>query len=299
MATTQNYPSHLDSPSRQLVLELARELEQFRIHTVELKKVKAYERRSFYNKLDEIDRELETEHYAALDKVAAQHQKVREEAEETLKEHLRQVELERLRKEEEARKERERIEREKAEKLRREQEEAARLEAERKAKEEAERKAAEEAERARKAAQEEMERKERERLEEEKRKREAEVQKAQQAEQEAAQRKAEAERQAQAEREKELGAKGQTEQESRIHQRYLELHQQLKRFREYLRNEGKTNATLKQNMGDMRRTIKKCVGQIREGKLANKGQVCILFKVDIWVIADEGFACRFKKSKPR
>lgn len=262
----QDYHSSLDSPSRQLVLDLARELEQVRIHTFELKQVKAYERRTFYEKLDQIDREVGARHYAALDKVAARHDKVREEAEETLREHLRQAEIERLQKEEEARKERERIEREKAEKLRREQEKAARLETERRAKEEAQRKAAEEVERAKKAAQEEQERKEHERLEAEKRQREAERQKA---EQEAAQHA----EQARAEKQKEIGAKGQTEQEAKVHQRYLELHQHLKKFREYLRNEGKSNATLKQTMGDMRRTITKCVGQIREGREANRGQV--------------------------
>lgn len=289
----QDYHSSLDSPSRQLVLDLARELEQVRIHTFELKQVKAYERRTFYEKLDQIDREVGARHYAALDKVAARHDKVREEAEETLREHLRQAEIERLQKEEEARKERERIEREKAEKLRREQEKAARLETERRAKEEAQRKAAEEVERAKKAAQEEQERKEHERLEAEKRQREAERQKA---EQEAAQHA----EQARAEKQKEIGAKGQTEQEAKVHQRYLELHQHLKKFREYLRNEGKSNATLKQTMGDMRRTITKCVGQIREGREANRGQACAILwrffecRQGAQVLTE---VCRFKRSK--
>ncbi|OJJ49757.1 hypothetical protein ASPZODRAFT_128280 [Penicilliopsis zonata CBS 506.65] len=262
--------SRLDSPSRQLVWDLARELEQVRLHNVEVKKVKAYERRSFYEKLDRIDRERAAEHNAALDKVAELHDKVREEAEGVLKEHLWQVEQERLRKEEEARKERERVEREKAEKLRQAQEEAARLEAERKAQEEARRKAAEEAEKARKAEQEEKERKEREKAEQETQKRIAEQQKA---EKEALQREAEASKKAQIEQQKKIGASNLSQEETRIHLRYVELHQHLKKFRKWLRDESKNNPVVKQNMGDLRRSIKKCVGQLREGKGANKGQL--------------------------
>ncbi|EHA17976.1 hypothetical protein ASPNIDRAFT_177836 [Aspergillus niger ATCC 1015] len=218
-----SYPSQMDSPSRQLVLDLARDLEQLRMHNTELKKVKAYERRSFYENLDRIDSELEAQHNAALDKAAALHDRVLVEAEETLRAHQRAVEEELRRREEEARKEAERIEREKAEKLRREQEEAARQ--------------------------------------------------TQKAEQEASQRQAEAAQKAQAERQRQVGGAGLTEEEIKVQARYVELHQHLKKFRQYLKNEGKTNAIVKQNMGDMRRTIKKCVGQLREGKGANKAQL--------------------------
>ncbi|PWY81419.1 GLE1-domain-containing protein [Aspergillus eucalypticola CBS 122712] len=228
-----SYPSQMDSPSRQLVLDLARDLEQLRVHNTELKKVKAYERRSFYENLDRIDSELEAQHNAALDKAAALHDRVLVEAEETLRAHQRAVEEELRRREEEARKEAERIEREKAEKLRREQEEAARREAERRAAEEAKKKAEEEAERKKKAAQEEEARKER----------------------------------------RQVGGARLTDEEIKIQARYVELHQHLKKFRQYLKNEAKTNAVVKQNMGDMRRTIKKCVGQLREGKGANKTQL--------------------------
>lgn len=251
-------------------MELARELEQVRLHNTELKRVKAYERRSFYENLDRIDREREKEHNAALDAAAALHDQVRHEAEETLQEYLRQLEEERRRKEEEARKERERIEREKAEQLRREQEEAARREAERRAKEEEARKKAEEAERARKAAEEERERKERERLEEEKRKREEERQKA---EQDAARQKAEEEQQARVQFQKQLGATRRTQDEVNVHLRYLDLHKHLKEFRKWMREQAKSNAALKEKMGDLRRTIRKCVGQLREGKGANRTQV--------------------------
>ncbi|OJJ73820.1 hypothetical protein ASPBRDRAFT_122321 [Aspergillus brasiliensis CBS 101740] len=225
-----SYPSQMDSPSRQLVQDLVRDLEQLRVHNTELKKVKAYERRSFYENLDRIDSEREAQHNAALDKAAALHDRVLVEAEETLRAHQRAVEEELRRREEEARKEAERIEREKAEKLRREQEEAARQQ----------------------------------------RKRQEETQRA---EQEASQRQAEAAQKAQAERQRQVGGARLTDEEIKVQARYVELHQHLKKFRQYLKNEGKTNAIVKQNMGDMRRTIKKCVGQLREGKGANKTQL--------------------------
>ncbi|KAL4755027.1 hypothetical protein BDW72DRAFT_86136 [Aspergillus terricola var. indicus] len=267
------YPSQPDSPSRQLMLELTRDLEQLRVHNSELKKVKAYERRSFYENLDRADSELEAQHNAALDKVAARHEKVLEEAEETLRAYQRAVEEETRRKREEARKEAERKERERAEKLRREQE-LAKMKAEReaalKAAEEAKRKAAEEMERQKRLELEEKERKEKERAEEEKKKREAEIKKA---EEEAARLKEEEAAQKQlASRQKQLGGGRLSEEEIKTHQRYVELHQHLKKFRQYLRDQGKSNPIIKQNMGDMRRSIKKCVGQLREGKGVNKNQ---------------------------
>ena len=265
-----NYPSPLDSPSKQLMLDLAKDLEDLRLHNSELKKAKAYERKSFLERLDRIDHELETQHNAALDRVAALHGQVREQAEETLRDHIRVEEEKRRREEEEARREKERVEREKAEKLRREQEEAARKEAEQKAQEAANKKAAEDAERARKAAQEENERKERERQEEEKRRSDAQ---SQQAEQAAAQRQEETRRREQAERQKRMGGGRQTEEETKIQLRYVELHQHLKKFRLWLKEQGKAHPVVKQTMGDMRRSLKKSVGQLREGKGANKGQV--------------------------
>ncbi|KAL4886527.1 hypothetical protein BJY04DRAFT_74293 [Aspergillus karnatakaensis] len=267
-----SYPQ-LDSPSKQLMLDLTRDLEQLRVHNSELKKVKAYERRSFYESLDKVDSELEAQHNAALDKVAARHEKVLEEAEETLRAHQRAVEEENRRKAEEARKEAERKEREKAERIRKEQELArqkAEQEAALRAAEEQKRKAAEEAEKKKQLEKEENERKERERLEEEKKKRLAEEQKA---EQEAARLKEEeAALKQQEARQKQVGASNLTDEEIKVHQRYVELHQHLKKFRQYLRNEAKSNPTIKQTMGDMRRSIKKCVGQLREGKGVNKNQ---------------------------
>ncbi|PYH44386.1 putative RNA export mediator Gle1 [Aspergillus saccharolyticus JOP 1030-1] len=223
-----SYPPQVDSPSRQLLLDLTRDLEQLKIHNSELKKVKAYERRSFYENLDRLDSEREAQHNAALDKVAQLHEQVLEEAEETLRAHQRAVEEELRRKEEEARREAERIEKERLEKQRREQEEAARREAEPAAK----------------------------------------------AEQEAAQRQAAESQKAQAERQRRVGGGRLTEDEVKVQARYVELHQHLKKFRQYLKDEGKRNAAVKQNTGDIRRSIVKSVGQLRrENKGGNKKQI--------------------------
>ncbi|KAJ5127225.1 hypothetical protein N7448_008004 [Penicillium atrosanguineum] len=267
----------LDSPSKQLMIDLIRDLEQAKLFSTELKKVHAFERKAYYESLDQIDREQEAVHTAALDKVAALHNQVREEAESVLKEHIRAEEEEHRRREERERKERERIQREQAEKQRREQEEAARLEAERKAKEkakeEAKKKAEEEAEHAQRAVQEEKDRKDRqekERVESEKRKQEEDAKKAQQTQQAADQA---AEQQARSQQQQKIGASRLTPEELAAQERYVAIHKALKEMRQYLRNAGKQNPLVKKTMGDMRRSIKKCVGQLRDGKGANKKQL--------------------------
>ncbi|KAJ5578016.1 uncharacterized protein N7459_006980 [Penicillium hispanicum] len=265
MARQKIHVPPLDSPSKQLILDLARDLEKVQIFNTELKKVHAYERKVFYENLDRIDQEREAVHTAALDEAAAFHDRIREEAEATLREHLRAEEEERRRKEEEARKERERIEREKAEKLRREQEEAARLEAERKAREAAKKKAEEEVERTRRAAAEEKERKERQELE----RVEAEKKRQEEAAKNA---KEQAEQQARAQQQQKIGGGRLTPEEIRVQERYVELHKVLKDMRKWLQGVGKQQLPVKQAMGDMRRAIKKCVGQLRDGKGTNKQQ---------------------------
>lgn len=59
------------------------------------------------------------------------------------------------------------------------------------------------------------------------------------------------------------------------HSRYLEIHRALKELRKFMTAQAKQNAQLKGAMGDMRREIKKSVGQLRDGKGANKVQVCL------------------------
>ncbi|PGH07710.1 hypothetical protein AJ79_06187 [Helicocarpus griseus UAMH5409] len=272
-------PRQPDSPSKQLMLELARDLEQVRLHNTELKKVRAYERRSFYEKLDRLDQEKEEVHNAALTAAAAKRDALRLEAERTLQHHLLVEEEERNRKAELERQRKEKAEREKAERERREREEAARVEAEKRAQEEEKRRKAEEAEMARRAEEEEKAKQERERAAREQKQKER-----QRVEQEEAKAKAAAEeKRKQAEQAQApsattttasseiSGAAHRTPQQIAEHQRYLELHQHLKKFRKYMVAETKTNPILKQHMGDMRRTIKKCVGQlVADDKVANR-----------------------------
>lgn len=58
------------------------------------------------------------------------------------------------------------------------------------------------------------------------------------------------------------------------HLRYLAIHQQLKELRRGMASQAQQNPRLKTAMGEMRREIKKCVGQLREGKGHNTSQVC-------------------------
>ena len=57
------------------------------------------------------------------------------------------------------------------------------------------------------------------------------------------------------------------------HSRYLGIHRALKELRKFMATQAKQNAQLKASMGDMRREIRKSVGQLRDGKGANKVQV--------------------------
>ncbi|KAK2738885.1 hypothetical protein FQN57_006901 [Myotisia sp. PD_48] len=269
MVRPKTFPHRLpDSPSRQLIRELTRDLEQVRLHNEELKLLKAYERRSFYENLDRLDQEREDEHIVALNAAAAKRDQKRLTAEETLKQHFIALEEERKRKEEQERHRREKIERERAEKERQVREEVARLEAERRAKdEEVKRHQAAAAERARKEA-EEKARQEQNRLEEEKKK----AQKVEEArlkkQTDEAGRKAAQKEQA----ESTISViSHRTPQEIASQQRYTELHRHLKSFRRYMLDQAKSNPIIKQNMGDMRRTIRKCVGQLLpEDKVANR-----------------------------
>lgn len=267
------------------MLDLVRDLEQVKIFDADLKKVHQYERKQFYENLDRIDREREAVHTAALDQAAAFHDRVREEAETTLKVHLLAEEEERLRKEEATRKEKERLEREKAEKARREREAAARVEAERQAKEQAEKKAQEEAaekaaalETARKAAIEEKLRKEREQADAQKRKQDEEARKVQE----------EANEKARSQQQQKLGAGNLSAEDIQEQQRYVQLHKTLKEMRKWLKDIGQSQPDLKATMGNLRRSIKKSVGQLRAGTGANKQQVRnqppLSLDVVVWIL---------------
>lgn len=55
--------------------------------------------------------------------------------------------------------------------------------------------------------------------------------------------------------------------------RYVEIHQQLKRLRTYMKEQAGQNPALKKKMNEGRRIIRMSIGQLTEGKGANKQQV--------------------------
>lgn len=61
------------------------------------------------------------------------------------------------------------------------------------------------------------------------------------------------------------------------HKLYLDLHVELKKLRKNMGLEAKRDSRLKQEMGNMRREIKKSVGQLTIGKGANEVPVCSHF----------------------
>lgn len=257
----------LDSPSRQLVYDLAKDLEAIRLHHEDLKRVYSYQAQAQEEEEDEIDRAHQEFYYAAIEKTYDYYDGHRREAEIVLQEHLREEEeKERRRQEEEERRrqaEKERLERERKEReeAARKREEEARREAERIAREEEERRKKAEAEaKAIKAAEEEKTRRQKEEAEEKERQRQAELQRAEEEEKK---------------RRTLGGAQGVTQEELEEQEKYLELHKYLKELRKFVVAEGKKNPTLKSTIGDYRRGITKCIGQLREGQgtAANKGQV--------------------------
>lgn len=258
----------LDSPSRQLVYDLAKDLEAIRLHHEDLKRVYSYQAQAQEDEEDEIDRAHQEYYYAAIEKTYDYYDGHRREAEIVLQEHLREEEeRERKRQEEERRRqaEKERIERERKEReeAARKREEEARREAERIAREEEERRKKAEAEAiAQKAAEEEKARREKEDAEEKERRRLADLQRAEEEERK---------------RQTIGGSRGVTQEEIKEQEQYLELHKYLKELRKFVLAEGKKDPTLKSTIGDYRRGITKCIGQLREGQgtAANKGQVSL------------------------
>lgn len=256
----------LDSPSRQLVYDLAKDLEAIRLHHEDLKRVYSYQAQAQEEEEDEIDRAHQEFYYAAIEKTYDYYDGHRREAEIVLQEHLREEEeKERRRVEEERRRqaEKERLERERKEReeAARKREEEARREAEKLAREKEERlKKAEAEAKAKKAAEEEKARREKEEADEKERQRQAELQKAEE----------------EAKKQQTLGGvRGVTQEEIKEQEQYLELHKYLKELRKFVVAEGKKDPTLKTTIGDYRRAITKCIGQLREGQgtAANKGQV--------------------------
>ena len=263
--------------------DLERALEQIHVHESEEHKVYAYQRRSWYDQLDQRDQQRAFRDFAALDEATARHEQLRNEAEKELQKYYREVEEEERRKKEaEERRIKEQQAREKADRERKEREEAARrAAAAQKAKEEAERKAAE----ARaKAEAEERVRKEREdtaaREKAEQERKAKEVAEKEAAEERARKEAEERAKQAQlatpaapattAPATSTTQASSSAELEAK-HRRYLEIHQNLKKFRRTFWEECKKNKDIKTAVGDLRRTIKTAVGQLVEITSENPG----------------------------
>ena len=255
-----------DSPSRQLLWEL----NQLAIST----------QQDFYAQLDREDEDREAQHRQALAKASKRHERIRHDAEQCRLQIERQIEAERRRQEEERQRD---IERQRQEQL--DQELAARKRAEK------ERAKTAELEEQRVAAIKRAEKEAADRLKAEKEREETEI----------ATRRSIAEREAESRRIDEVrtaeakakvnaatpitptrsnpGISSQTVQPIRPatgtpdataeHQRYLEIHRSLKELRKGLATQGAQNPEIKNAMGNMRREIRKCVGQIREGKGTN------------------------------
>lgn len=257
-----------DSPSRQLLTDLENELQRLQNHLADVHKVHLLDRIAQQNGFDERDAEVAKQQLAGLNRAYRQQEAIRRDAEAELEAWRRKVaeeEAQRKRIEEERRRREEEEARRQAEKQKREREEAerrvaeeraeaeaARLEAEKKAREEAEQKAKREAEQQAKAEAEEKARQEREA---------------------SAQREVAAKAKAKAESERQAAAKQKAEavqtslspsdpQKEAIHQRYIQIHQNLKNFRKPFWDQCKKDPNLKKQVGDIRRKIQKAVAQL-------------------------------------
>ncbi|KAL9619624.1 MAG: hypothetical protein Q9160_005811 [Pyrenula sp. 1 TL-2023] len=257
-----------DSPSRQLLTDLESELQRLKIHLADVHKVHLHDRITQQNGFDERDAEVAKQQLAGLNRAYLHQEAIRKDAEAELEAWRRKVaeeeaqrkrieEERRRREEEEARRQAERQKREREEAERRAAEERAkaeaiRLEAEKKAKEEAEQKIKREAEQKAKAEAEEKARQERKAS-------------AQQEVAAKAKAKAESERQAAAKQKADAvqtSLSPSNPQKEAVHQRYIQIHQNLKKFRKPFWDQCKKDANLKQQVGDIRRKIQKSVAQL-------------------------------------
>ena len=275
---TSPYKLAKDSPSRQLLWELG----QLAISTQE----------GFYAHLDRESHERETLHQQALAAATAKHENVRRTAEQYRERLEEQIQAERRRREIEDQRELEKLRQEKVEReieeRRREVERAKKVEIEEKKIAEV-RRLEEEAAARRKVEKERQDGEAAKRQEEERNK--ATRQKNEAAAAEARVKEAAvAARRARTEsiREAPLPAPApapaiqqstpidppiQDTQIEAEHSRYLEIHRALKELRKFMMAQAKQNPQLKGAMGDMRREIRKSVGQLRDGKGANRVQV--------------------------
>lgn len=287
------YKNVLDSPSRQLLFELSR--------------LGITAQENFYARLDRESQEREAQHKDALAAAAVAHERIRRGAEIEREKLELQLQAERRRRDEEDQRElelrrQERAEREIAEKKR--AIERARLA-------EIEEKRVADLRKAEAAAAE-----EKKRVREEN---EAEIARRLKEQQDARAKKDETERQAKdakdaksrAEKAKQLTtpasqpshpqAASNLEREAE-HRRYIAIHRNLKELRKFLTTESSKFPQVKQQMGEMRRELKKCIGQLTEGKGANRGPVSLVSLVEAHSLMTLDIAptnhCRSQKIYP-
>ena len=280
---TSPYKLAKDSPSRQLLWELG----QLAISTQE----------GFYAHLDRENHERETLHQQALAAATAKHEKVRRTAEQYRERLEEQIQAERRRREIEDQRELEKLRQEKVEReieeRRREVELAKKVENEEKKIAEV-RRLEEEVAARRKVERERQDAEAAKRQDEERnkaarQKNEAAAANARVKEAVVAAQKAPSEPIRKAPSPTPAPAPAPAIQQSTLitqpnqdiqieaeHSRYLEIHRALKELRKFMVAQAKQNAQLKGAMGDMRREIRKSVGQLRDGKGANRVQVCLL-----------------------
>ena len=270
-AMSSPYKQASDSPSRQLLWELSR--------------LGVSNQEEFYARLDQESHEREIIHKNALAAAVAQHTRVRESAENARKELELRIENERQRREEEERRELRNREQEKAEIELYEK----RAEAERLKQAQLEREKREQARKDAEAA--------RIQLEEKVRKDDAARKEAEKKDFVAKQQALDArEAERQANEAKAVEAKSRVLTQASIqtatnvrptaalststkpeyeaeHQRYLAIHRNLKQLRKFVVAESKKHDELKQNVGDIRRQIRKSVGQLTVGQNTNRKPV--------------------------
>lgn len=247
---------------------------KMQLHTIELQKVRAFDRRTFYEGLEAWHQQKAEADIVAIEAANARHESVRHDAEALLQQHFQELaEEERRKRAEEERLEKERLAREKAETDRREREEAerqAKLQREKEAA--AAKKAAEE-----KAKAELEEARTKERQETAARAKAAQDRATQQAaDKAAADQKAKDDKAAQAQKstaqaqviaaETRVSSGGTTSEVLAEHKRYLDIHANLKKFRKEFMVHAKADPKLKSQVGDMRRAMRTSVGQLTDSK---------------------------------
>ncbi len=280
---TSPYKTPIDNPSRQLLYELSR--------------LGIASQQNFYARLDRENREREAHHRDALAAAAAEHNRIRQGAENERERLELQLQAERRRREAEETRE---LEKERQENADRDAEAASEL-----AKKRQEKVDRDAAERRRETERDELVRRkvvEEQKVTEAKRveneRQEAELQNRLKALQDSQAQKEpakKAEKNAQgaaasAQRQQQFASNQPFSEPSTAplqtashahqdpkteakHQRYVEIHRNLKSLRKVIVDGAQKNASFKQQIGDMRREIKKCVGQLIAGKGANKAPV--------------------------